>query len=735
MMYTKVKLVKCLSILLILSLMMGIVLNLFIENESIAASSTKTYTKGSSMLDNYPGYASLLDNLLAEHPNWTFTILFTGLDWDTVIKNETTATHGRNLTQKSSGEWVCSTCGTKQYETGWYCASTSAVSYYMDPRNGLFEDYIFQFENLEWVDGVYTVAGVEKILSGSFMDVSEIEYTTTSGGTATINKSYAQVIYDAAKSAGISPYHLASRILQEQGTSGSSTSKGTYSGYKGYYNFLNINATGSSDSAIITNALTYAQGKGWTDPQKAIEGGAAFLQDGYISVGQTTLYLQKFDVDDSDGKLYWHQYMTNVSAARTEGQSVLKAYRSFDSDLEADYNFVIPVFENMPTSRCALPGSESIVTQNIQVTSSSLVVYKSQSKSSTKLTTLSKGDQILRIEIGSEKTNGYIWDKVVLSDGTKGYVVSDTGFKVIDDITNCNITAVATEPGNVRNGPGTSGTTVITTLTVGQKVTIIEKGKYNSVDGYDWSRIVLSDGTQGYIVARYLEEVSDNGTTSTGKSTVKVVCDVLKLRSSPTTSGTIVAYLYKGDILTRVEENVAIANGYIWDKVTTSSGKTGYVARGDSDGAYIKPTSGSDDAITPDDLESSSSSSSLKGSGYETSGSYLTCEPDITVKTLVNKGATVKNSSGKTVTSGKIGTGYTVTYNGKTYTVVKLGDTNGDGEVKATDYMRIKNYIMGTSTLTTAQKKAADINGDGKVKATDYMKLKNYIMGTSDIEL
>ena len=66
--------------------------------------------------------------------------------------------------------------------------------------------------------------------------------------------------------------------------------------------------------------------------------------------------------------------------------------------------------------------------------------------------------------------------------------------------------------------------------------------------------------------------------------------------------------------------------------------------------------------------------------------------------------------------------------------VVK-GDTNGDGEVKATDYMRIKNMIMGTSKLSEAEERAADVNNDGEVKATDYMKIKNYIMGTSQITL
>ena len=230
--------------------------------------------------------------------------------------------------------------------------------------------------------------------------------------------------------------------MQEQGTSGSSTSSGTYSGYTGYYNFLNISASGSSSSAIIKSALSYAKTNGWTDPVTSIEEGAEYVASSYISKGQNTLYLQKFDVDSSYYSLYYHQYQQNVAAAKTEAGTVLQTYSDIDSSLDWDFNFIIPVYEDMPETKCSQPGSDTIVTQNIQITDSSVIVRKSTSTSSSKLATLSKGDTVLRIEIGNTKTNGYYWDKVVLDDGTKGYIIS-SGFKVLDDVTNCSITAVA----------------------------------------------------------------------------------------------------------------------------------------------------------------------------------------------------------------------------------------------------------------------------------------------------
>ena len=144
------RLIKCVCILLILILILGI-FTVFPINTVEAKAQRKTYTKGSDMLDGYPGYATLLDNLLEDHPNWTFTILYTNLDWDDVIKDETVNSHGRSLIQGEDGAWLCSVCGKKDYypNEGWYCASAAAVSYYMDPRNFLYdESQIFQFENL-----------------------------------------------------------------------------------------------------------------------------------------------------------------------------------------------------------------------------------------------------------------------------------------------------------------------------------------------------------------------------------------------------------------------------------------------------------------------------------------------------------------------------------------------------------------------------------------------------------
>ena len=79
---------------------------------------------------------------------------------------------------------------------------------------------------------------------------------------------------------------------------------------------------------------------------KALIGGVEFLKEGYINVGQNTLYLQKFDVVNQDGSLYTHQYMQNLLAPQSEAQN-MKAIYEASNTVDSSLNFIIPLYENM----------------------------------------------------------------------------------------------------------------------------------------------------------------------------------------------------------------------------------------------------------------------------------------------------------------------------------------------------------------------------------------------------
>ncbi len=315
--------------------------------------------RGSTQLSAFPAsYQSAIQKLIQAHPNWTFVPMNTGLEWAEVLENEmrdsvnlvetyqpdtwkSTAPKDYDM---STGKWII------KNGTNWVQASESIIKHYLDPRNFLTEDSVFQFEQLTY-SSYHTESGVEKILSGTFMSNKKLE--DGSGGGIT----YAKAFIEIGKELKVSPYFLASRVRQEQGVKGdSSLISGTYPGYQGYYNYFNMGATGIGID-VITSGLTEAKNAGWDTRYKALKGGAEKVSSKYIARGQDTFYLQKFDVDASYDGLYWHQYMQNLLAADSEGRAVRKGYAEMGA-LNNKFVFKVPVYNNMPASPCPKPEAD-----------------------------------------------------------------------------------------------------------------------------------------------------------------------------------------------------------------------------------------------------------------------------------------------------------------------------------------------------------------------------------------
>lgn len=295
----------------------------------------------------------LMHNL---HPDYIFTPYNTGLDFQTVLNAE--CKNGRSLAQYSSFPTYIKDNSPVYDGTDWMAVKPEVTSYFLDPRNFLVPDRIFMFEQLSFDSDLQTIAGVRSIIAGSFLD----------GG----DKDYAQLIYDAGESAGVSPYFLASRIIQEMGYNGESELwRGEVDGYEGYYNFYNIGAYASADGLAVTNGAKYAMwGKEpdaqeisdteaaillpWDTPEKAIEGGALWIASGYIEAGQNTLYFQKFDIKQDGTELYTHQYAQNIMMAYSESRRYYNSYNDIGM-LDQDFEFIIPVYENMPEDYGYLP--------------------------------------------------------------------------------------------------------------------------------------------------------------------------------------------------------------------------------------------------------------------------------------------------------------------------------------------------------------------------------------------
>ncbi len=460
---------------------------------ALAASAKETYVNGLVKAGFPTSYAEKLYTVHQKHANWKFTPVKTGLDFDDAIaaesingrcnvyiKPNTSACATRLYRDMSTGSYTAKNGfdydyqirdGSDANQTGWMQGTPMAVAYYMNPYTFIGNDIsILQFESLEWNFGSYNeaVKVVESILSTTFMstarndlnvkyvtDDGKIQYIDTKGAAQILDMSYAQAICTAAKDNNLNPCYLASKIIGEVGSKGSSSITGTYNGYTGYYNFLNIGAYDSSSGAAVANGLRYAKSYNWCTPLLSIQGGAAQIASYYIARGQNTAYLQKFNVTSLN--TYGHQYMTAANGVVNTTYSTYNAYKKAGI-LESAKTFYIPVFTD---------SGNSVAGTNVQfkgyeghgfgTVNATVNLRSSPSYAGTKTNSLSKGTKVTITggyrDTKVSFTSGYnvdatyyrmfapLWYQVKTSSGETGYICED----YLDPATSLTMTTGSTE--------------------------------------------------------------------------------------------------------------------------------------------------------------------------------------------------------------------------------------------------------------------------------------------------
>ncbi len=315
-------------------------------------------------------YWDKLCTLKTSHPNWNFVPKITGSDGKTVdfvtaVISESSC-GSSSITTSAQASFKGDSCN-KKWDSGMTTASTTAVRYYLDPRNFLDEKNIFMFEdqniNKSIKDTDYKNA-TNKLFNNNFLVQQIPDFT--------------EYIRVSANSLGVSQMAVASRIKQELGNAKLTSGK-----YKGklfsvvsgdyttrynwyytvngnkvsidhYYNFFNIAATDGSN--VTQKALIYAYNHKWggtgnkaKDRQTAMTGGVSFLKNSYIAVGQNTAYFQKFNIFPNNiSSRFVHQYMTNVQAPVGEASILYNAYKAAGL-LTQPFTFIIPVYDNLDT--------------------------------------------------------------------------------------------------------------------------------------------------------------------------------------------------------------------------------------------------------------------------------------------------------------------------------------------------------------------------------------------------
>lgn len=295
-------------------------------------------------------YAEKLLTIHKKQPNWEFNPILLNNTLIQEINRQGTSTWAF-IPEK--GPRLYTVGGYDVKERQFYPASKLALSYFMDPLNFIgSEQYIHMFEELFFNPNAHTVAAVQGVLNGTFMQSGDgkVKYRAKDNSIQIINKSYAQIIFEAGKKYNVNPVYLASKILLEVGQYGSSSVQGAYGDYttpnypeyRGYYNFFNWGAYGNNP---VGNGLATAKKLGWSDPEKAILGGTSKTVNSYITQGQQTPYFQKFNINPNSQTKFPHQYMTSIYAPLGETGKTTNSYKNLGI-FSKNRTFLIPVFKN-----------------------------------------------------------------------------------------------------------------------------------------------------------------------------------------------------------------------------------------------------------------------------------------------------------------------------------------------------------------------------------------------------
>lgn len=715
-------------------------------------------------IENFPSsYQPYLQELEKKHPNWKFTALYTNLDWNYVINEENV--FGKNLVPKNySDSWKNTTPGQYNVEvdSGWVDSSRQAVEYCMDSRNFINEVRIFQFEGLSYDVSTNNLDGIEKILYGTEFYNKQVSYLDSYGNIYNMNERYSDLILRAGQTSKVSPYHLASRIKQEVGPFLTHSSiSGTVEGFKGLYNFYNIGATSSAEPmGAIKNGLQYAlDGKGasqetkdkylipWNTKERAITGGAIFIGSSYINVGQNTIYLQKFDVNDDRGNgLFWHQYMTNVLAPYSESKSIYNGYQK-TGILETAMTFIIPVYQNMPTIPTQSPdiNSNEFIQDNTQVycNATNVNIRTGPSTSYEIITTISNQDKMTRIGRGNQV--GERWDKVILENGIVGYIyqtyvteLPPVQIEKIDlSIDNTTIQKGETKKLQVTISPQeASNHKVLYTSSNPRIATIDENGNINA----------LRPGT----------------TTITVKAQENSVQNQIDITVYSKVTGLT---LNQQELYIQIGENFQIT-GIIEpedanEKTVLYSSTNPQIANIDGSGmvtAYqqgettIIATSKENESIKAEckvivvrKIEDSEIyfESPLKVNGLEISGIYYNENTvgDIKQKIVTNLEIEIVNKDNQVLQETDIvGTGTKIrikenNYILREYAIIIYGDADGDGKITSVDLLVIQRHILQIQQMQEIYKKAANVSNRGsKPTSVDLLIIQRHILKLQTIE-
>lgn len=485
----------------------------------------------------------------------------------------------------------------------------------------------------------------------------------------------------------------------------------TYQNYSGYIcaNYVSFNTTDKYD-------------RPWTSPKKAIVGGAKFIAGSYISKGQFTSYLKKFNVNpNSYYNMFNHQYMANLAAPSSEAKRSWSTYaKNGLSDLPLSFN--IPIYNDMATAYNRPSGNLIDVEKQDDITDQAFEDYlnsqefpESYKASLRALHTKHPNWTFISMQTGVTFHEAVLAEQNVSSiqGGTQYYEVVNGGYIQTESnwyLANYDTVAYYLDPRNfltenyILQFESLENSANYTEPVVQSVLNNTFMSDLSILDNQTYSSIFVEAGNTANVSAVYLASlaIQESGTTSKSNTT----------GAQFEYEGVTYSGLFN---FFNIGAKSSASNPSKAGLVYASGGICTICA---NDGNYIN-------VVIP-------LANYVTSVGYKISGSYINGfnlgENINAIKDKMQNSAISFNTQNSV-----IATGTTITYNDETYTAVVYGDLTGDGQINSADLLKMRQHLQGTISLSGAYFKAATLVNGNSINSADLLRLRQHLLGTNTI--
>ncbi|MBR5451773.1 MAG: SH3 domain-containing protein [Clostridia bacterium] len=696
------------------------------EPESPSASDDPEFEKYLDEQGFPESYRPMLRNLHAKYPNWKFTALNTGLDWNTVVNEEYFL--GDSLIEKtSSPSWKSYDQGRYNFSKSefvtfdggaYHSASREYLMYCLDPRNFLTETNALMFfvaygqdgetidgiqrilNNINWAksypvndevvyiykDGTYDIVVNNGKEDTSSNDESSKESSSEKSSSKESSKDASSNKSSSAETSSKSSKAKAASSLESKETSTSSEKSTSSAETSSNKTFSNKTSSKTTSSKVTSSDATSSENEEFK-PKKPVK--------------------EKIVIDSYAKAFYAAHKLTGISAymmasriRQEQGTNGNKSGMGKVEGYEGYYNLW-----NINTS-----GTDKFV-QGAQ--------YAKKQGWNTPLKSIMGGSSWLEKRYFKTGQDTLYMQKYDVVDGGNGYYWHEYMTYLPAPWLEATILKLAFTEETIKNEAVF-------------KIPIYKNMPSKAVP------CPTTNGTNN----NYLQSISIGGIKVPNFDTYKQSYTDIVI-SNPTSTIEVKATPYDTGATVKGDGELKLKFGVnnIGIEVTASNGSvrkyTLKVVLNEG------PAQGGDDPDPDKPIEPEYTPPTIETTTLQIGSKYITkIEPGTSVKAFIKalavKNGTVKVQDGdkKTKANDKtVATGDTVIIydsNGEknvSYKIVIYGDVNSDGKVNSIDLLRAQRNIVGAVKLTAVQKEAADSNKDGKLNSVDLLRTQRYIVG------